>query len=112
MEILYLMKVLFSQYKVSYNKITDNDENAKLNIHLAKGIYTINFAFKGNCKYKNTNGSRTITVVSEDNYCINNSISKVSAIQGQKNTILIVDNLEMFYKKWSILKCCFKRPIK
>lgn len=84
---LFNESVIFTIQGVSYNKITDNDGNAKLNIHLAKGIYTINFAFKGNCKYKNTNGSRTITVVSEDNYCINNSISKVSAIQGQKKIL-------------------------
>lgn len=105
---LFNESVIFTIQGVSYNKITDNDGNAKLNIHLAKGLYTINFAFKGNCKYKNTNGSRTITVVSEDNYCINNSISKVSAIQGQKNTILIVDNLEMFYKSGASLNVVLK----
>lgn len=105
---LFNESVIFTIQGVSYNKITDNNGNAKLNIHLAKGIYTINFAFKGNCKYKNTNGSRTITVVSEDNYCINNSISKVSAIQGQKNTILIVDNLEMFYKSGASLNVVLK----
>lgn len=56
--------VVFTIHGVSYNKITDNDGNAKMNIRLNNGVYTIGFAFKGTSKYKSTSGTRTVSMIS------------------------------------------------
>ena len=56
--------VIFTINGVNYERVTDANGVARLNITLNANTYTITYSFNGNSKLKSSSGSSTITVVS------------------------------------------------
>ena len=59
--------VLFTVNGVSYNRTTNENGIAQLNINLGVGYYTITYEFNGNDLYNSSNGSTNLSVVPKEN---------------------------------------------